>query len=86
MMQDPAPGMTELFQQLGLDATPEAIADFIRSHQLDADVRIGEAAFWNDAQRQFLVEQLRADAEWTTIVDQLNESLHEDAVKRQTGL
>jgi len=69
-----------------LDADDHAIADFISRHQLPADVHIAEAPFWNDGQRQFLAEQLRADARWTTIVDQLNESLHEDAVKRRTGL
>ena len=35
--------------------------------------------------RQFLSEQLKADAQWTTIIDQFNESLHADAVKRETG-
>ena len=39
-----------------------------------------------DKTRQFIAEQLKADAGWTLVVDQLNESLHEDAVKRQTGL
>jgi hypothetical protein len=45
-----------------------------------------EAPYWNDAQRQFLSESLQADAAWTTVVDELNESLHEDAVKAATGL
>ncbi|TWT22302.1 DUF2789 domain-containing protein [Luteimonas marina] len=85
-MDDTEPRMSNLFLQLGLDADDRAIARFIREHQLEADVHIAEAPFWNDGQRQFLAEQLGADASWTTIVDQLNESLHEDAVKRQTGL
>jgi len=80
------PRMTNLFLQLGLDSDEKSIAAFIASHQLPADVLIGDAPFWNEGQRQFLTEQIRADAAWTTIVDQLNESLHEDAVKRQTGL
>jgi len=45
-----------------------------------------EAPYWNDAQRQFLSESLQADAAWSTVVDELNESLHEDAVKAATGL
>ncbi len=49
-------------------------------------MHIAEAPYWSEGQRQFLAEQLPADARWTTVVDQLNESLHEDAVKRQTGL
>ena len=78
--------MTNLFLQLGLPAGKDEIAAFLRAHQLPEDVRVSEAPFWNDGQRQFLSEQLGADARWTTIIDQLNESLHEDAVKRQTGL
>lgn len=78
--------MTNLFLQLGLDASEQAIADFIKSHQLPAGVQIAEAPYWNAGQRQFLAEQLQADAPWAIVVDQLNESLHEDAVKRQTGL
>lgn len=77
------PRMTNLFLQLGLDADEQAIADFIASHQLPADVMIADAPFWNEGQQQFLAEALKADAAWTTIVDQLNESLHEDAVKRK---
>ena len=80
------PRMTNLFLQLGLQADAAAIAGFIRTHQLPADVDVADAAFWNDGQRQFLAESLKADAAWSTVVDQLNESLHEDAVRAQTGL
>ncbi len=85
-MDNATPRMTNLFLQLGLDASEQAIAEFIRAHQLPADVDIAEAPFWNEAQRQLLCEQLRADAAWSIVVDQLSESLHEDAVRRQTGL
>lgn len=85
-MVDAVPRMTNLFLQLGLDAGEADIADFIRTHQLPADVYIVEAPYWNDGQRQFLAEQVRIDADWAIVVDQLNESLHEDAVKAQTGL
>ena len=71
--------MTNLFLQLGLDSSAEAIAEFIRTHQLPADVRITEAPFWSESQRQLLED----DARWAIVVDQLNESLHEDAVKAQ---
>ncbi len=80
------PTMTHLFQQLGLEETPEAIAAFIQDHQLASEVTMGEAPFWSDAQRQFLVEQLKADAPWALVVDQLNEALHASAVQRSTGL
>ncbi len=85
-MNTAEPRMSNLFLQLGLDAGDQAIADFIRSHQLPADVHIVDAPYWNEAQRQFLAEQIKADAAWAIVVDQLNESLHEDAVKKQTGL
>ena len=85
-MDETEPTMTNLFLQLGLDADEQAIARFIGAHQLPADVRIADAPYWNDGQRQFLAEQLGADAKWTTVVDQLNESLHADAVKQETGL
>ena len=80
------PTMTNLFLQLGLDASEQGIARFIESHQLAADVLMADAPYWNDAQRQFLAEQLKADAVWAVIVDQLSESLHEEAVQRRTGL
>ncbi|MFY3386330.1 DUF2789 domain-containing protein [Paracidovorax sp. MALMAid1276] len=80
------PTMTNLFLQLGLDESEQGIAQFIKDHQLDAGVPVSDAPYWNDAQRQFLSEQLKADAVWAVIVDQLNESLHEDAVRRSTGL
>jgi hypothetical protein len=76
--------MSNLFLQLGLDAGDAAIAGFIRAHQLPADVDLVDAPYWNDAQRQFLAEQLKADAPWSIVVDQLSESLHEDAVKARS--
>ena len=85
-MDETHPSMTNLFLQLGLPADAPAIAAFIGAHQLPAGVRLADAPCWNDGQRQFLAEQLRADAEWAPIVDQLNEALHADAVHRQTGL
>ncbi len=75
------PSMTNLFLQLGLEESPEAIASFISSHQLDTGVGVADAPFWSDAQRQFLAESLQADAAWTTVVDELNEALHQDAVQ-----
>jgi len=74
------PSMTNLFLQLGLDAEPEAIAAFVRQHQLDTDVHVAKAPYWNDAQRQFIAEALADDAPFALIVDQLNQALHEVAV------
>ncbi len=69
--------MTNLFEQMGLDSSPQAIADFIRDHHLPPEVSIVDAPYWNDAQRQFLGEMLKANARWAIVIDQLNESLHE---------
>jgi len=73
------PSMTHLFEQLGLAADETAIATFIRAHQLPAGVNVNEAPFWNEGQRQFLSESLKADAAWAIVVDELNEALHKDA-------
>lgn len=80
------PRITNLFLQLGLPADDASIAEFIRTHQLPVDARMTEAPFWSEGQRQFLREQWDADAPWALIVDQLNESLHEDAVKAMNAL
>ncbi len=84
-MSNATPRMTNLFLQLGLDASEQAIAKFIKTHQLPADVHLANAPWWSDAQRQFLTEQINSDAVWAIVVDQLNESLHEDAVRASSG-
>ncbi|MCL6231939.1 MULTISPECIES: DUF2789 family protein [Acinetobacter] len=76
------PRMTHLFEQLGLDSSEDAIALFIVTHQLSAQTKITEADYWTDAQRQFLAEKIKSDGEWAIIVDQLNESLHEDSLTK----
>ena len=77
------PRMTNLFEQLGLDSSAEGIALFISTHQLSAQTKITEADYWTPAQQQFLAEKMKSDDEWAIIVDQLNESLHEDSVLKQ---
>ena len=79
-MDTTASSMTNLFLQLGLPAGKDEIAAFIREHQLPEDVRVSEATFWNEGQRQFLREEWREDADWAIVVDELNEALHADAV------
>ncbi|AXY55671.1 DUF2789 domain-containing protein [Acinetobacter chinensis] len=80
-MSQTRPRMTNLFEQLGLDSSEEGIQTFIENHQMDASMSITQAPFWTDAQRQFLSEKIQSDGEWATVVDQLNESLHEDSVE-----
>ncbi|AXI03331.1 DUF2789 domain-containing protein [Aquirhabdus parva] len=66
-----------LFAQLGLANSPEAISAFIKGHHLSADVQIADAPFWNEGQLQFIQESLDEDADWAEVVDELNALLHE---------
>lgn len=84
-MDDTHPRMRTLFQQLGLASDDAAIATFLRTHQLPNDVRVAEAPYWSDAQRQFIAEQWQADAQWAIVVDELNEALHVDAMATAPG-
>ena len=79
-MDETLPRMTNLFLQLGLDASEQGIAQFIKGHQLPRETSIDEAAYWNEGQRQFLREQWVVDADWAIVVDELNQALHADAV------
>lgn len=69
--------LSELFAQLGLDADARAIDQFIATHRpLPGGVALADAPFWTPAQAQFLREELRDDADWAELVDQLNVRLH----------
>ncbi|NLW03729.1 MAG: DUF2789 domain-containing protein [Pseudomonadaceae bacterium] len=70
--------MTNLFLQLGLDATEEGIARFIGEHNLAPEVSVLEADIWTESQRQLLKELLCSDGDWSLVVDQLSEALRED--------
>lgn len=65
-----------LFQQLGLDTGGHKIDDFIDEHQLPDDVKLADASFWTEQQKRFLKEELRLDADWAPVVDELNTRLH----------
>ena len=71
------PTLETLFEQLGLDSTPEAIDAFIVAHPLTDDVKLIDAPFWSAQQAAFLKEELRDDAEWAIPVDELNQRLHQ---------
>lgn len=70
------PTMTNLFDQLGLDSSPEGIQEFIRGHRLEQGTLLVDAPFWTDAQRALFSQQWHADATWAIVVDQLSEALH----------
>ncbi len=46
-MFESQPTLELLFEQLGLEATPEAIEQFIQTHQIAAETKLHEAEFWS---------------------------------------
>lgn len=76
-MEAPSYTLEDLFAQLGLDASEEAIDDFLGKHSLPDDVKLIDADFWTPQQAQFLKEELREDAVWAIAVDELNQRLHQ---------
>ena len=74
----------DLFAQLGLPNSPQAIAEFLNRHRpLANDVLLADAPFWDESQAQFLREKKQQDApEWTQLIDQLSEALRETVEPR----
>jgi hypothetical protein len=69
--------MSDLFSQLGLPTGPGEIERFIATHSpLPATVRLADAPFWAPTQAAFLRESLLVDADWSDVIDTLNEELH----------
>ncbi len=66
---------SELFEQLGLDASHQGIEHFLQQHKLPAEVELVNAPFWSPAQAAFLKEGLQEDSDWAEVIDQLNVSL-----------
>lgn len=76
-MEAPLHSMSDLFSQLGLPAGPAEIERFIVTHSpLPAAVRLADAPFWAPPQAAFLRESLLVDADWSDVIDTLNEELH----------
>lgn len=72
-MELPLHALKDLFDQLGLSSSGEAIEQFIASHRpLPAGVSLAEAPFWSAAQARFLREEIEEDADWAELVDQLD--------------
>jgi hypothetical protein len=78
-MELTTPTLATLFEQLGLDSDQASIDAFVLAHQLPEDVKLSEADFWTPQQASFLKEELREDAEWAPVVDELNVLLHTPA-------
>ncbi|GAB3242547.1 MULTISPECIES: DUF2789 domain-containing protein [Psychrobacter] len=79
MLGEPEYNMNELFAQLGLDSSDEAIDKFIADNQLSSEEKLIEADFWTDSQRMFLQEEWQNDAAWVETIDELNVRMHPDA-------
>ena len=79
MLGEPGYTLNELFAQLGLDSSDEAIDKFISEHKLNKDQSLIDADFWTDSQRAFLKEEWKRDAAWVEIIDDLNVRLHPTA-------
>jgi len=79
MLGEPEYNMNELFAQLGLESSDEAIDRFIENNQLAKEEKLTEASIWNDNQRMFLQEEWEKDAAWVEVIDELNVRLHPQA-------
>ncbi|WFF38219.1 DUF2789 domain-containing protein [Moraxella nasibovis] len=72
--------INQLFAQLGLESSDEAIEAFIRENQLPQETKLVDAPFWSEQQRAFLKEGFELNAVWVVPIDELNVRLHEDAM------
>lgn len=79
MLGEPDYSMNDLFAQLGLDSSDEAIEDFIANHPLAKEEDLIKADIWDEKQRMFLQEEWRKDAAWVEVIDELNVRLHPTA-------
>ena len=75
------PTLELLFEQLGLDASADAIDQFIDTHQLTSDIPLHKAPFWSKAQHDFIISNWKKYDEWAIVIDELNQQLHIDKKK-----
>ena len=79
MMGEPEYTINELFAQLGLDNSDEAIDAFIEKNQLAKDEKLIESEVWSKQQCMFLQEEWKKDAAWVEVIDDLNVRMHAEA-------
>lgn len=82
-MSPASPSMTLLFEQLGLECSPQAIQAFIASHHFRTsgfDGLLQEAPFWTLSQAELLSQALADDSEWSGLVDRLDSALRYEPV------
>ena len=80
-MFEQQPTLELLFDQLGLDSDEASIENFIKTHQLPAEQNYMKHLFGQRSKR-FLKSHWEKDDEWIVVIDELNEQLHEDSVKK----
>ncbi len=79
-MENAHHSLSDLFEQLGLENSNQAIESFISQHQpLPENFSLESLEVWNEGQRQFLMEARTDDAIWAVPVDEL------DALLRHNG-
>lgn len=86
-MSPVSPSMTLLFEQLGLERSPEAIQAFIATHRFRPggfDGPIQDAPFWTHSQAELLRQALADDSEWSGLVDRLDSGLRQKPVAVST--
>lgn len=64
--------MAGLFAQLGLDNTRSGIYHFVKANNIEHDIPLEEAEFWNQSQASFISDSLQEDGDWSEVVDQLD--------------
>jgi len=75
-MEQPRHDLADLFKQLGLHDSDEAIDQFVAKHSgIGRSLNLHEADFWNPAQAAFLQQVKDEDADWIEIVDHLDAML-----------
>lgn len=73
--------MNNLFDQLGLDSSDEAIEQFIKDNQLPEHLTLKESPFFDEQQKAFIKEEWKLDAVWALVIDELNLRLHEEQMQ-----
>lgn len=76
-MENPVHSMANLFSQLGLASSNDAMTLFVRLHTLAPSMPLEQAPFWSASQSEFLREARADDSDWSELVDQLDSMLHQ---------
>ena len=67
--------INDLFKQLGLDSSDEAIEAFVAKHKPIDAAGVTKASIWSESQQAFLADAHQNDAAWAVAIDDLNARL-----------